>query len=77
MVFGSTIDLLPPNMGNPVHYQDTLPDNIKSLLPARVAGRIMKTTMRNGDFTLPLARLHTAHYGEISPDRVAPPGAPV
>ncbi len=78
VIFGSTIDSLSPTQGGEVLYRDTLADEIKNLLPLRVAGKIYgKTRMRNGDFTLPLSRLSAARYGEIIPNRVMPPGGPV
>jgi len=75
VLFGSTI----APRGAKIHHYKTVPDHIKWMLPDQVVGRTFRSSMPNGDFSLPLERFKfldkNSFHSYVKVSRTWPVGA--
>lgn len=71
----STSEPTPPiyDMGHPVtYYDEPMPASLKTILPARVIGKPLTGSYKNGDFVF---AIKDVRKGDFRPIRKGPPGA--
>jgi hypothetical protein len=75
VVFGSTR----ASRGIPVRFHRVVPSHVSRFIADRVVGQKFHSSLKNGDFAIPVERLHAIRESSTSPDvkvnRVMPPGA--